>query len=427
MVATARSSVSRGGISSRGDGSHGGGSHGGGSHGGGSKAGRSSTASFLPGAAGGGAKRRSSKVYEPDLGAADESLLSEIDASPAPWTWKSLFGPRRKGQPPPPPERFIVAHLAEHKRFVPDPRWWDTHGVDLPLGGDDKRQLMVRGVRAVVARGWFLEDDNDIKGVMLGRLRIRGQCFCAHLLWFTSLLYNSPGSPHHVLRYGMRVPFPVETVYRWFEEILELLRLRAKDMLTHSVWRLWPAPSLVVLLREHAWSNDAKQKLLHTVRLTGCFRTALHSFLVCYLDDVLHLSESQSFSRILMELARACASYPLIRSFPLKLLLSPHCLSRRRPRAWTSSCHWPTAGGCGPSTRSPAGGRRGARWSPTPRPSSPAAALSPRGGRVIPGRQLPAVRRPPAMATRRSSPRSSGGARPPVREAWVAACSAGGA
>ena len=29
------------------------------------------------------------------------------------------------------------------RRFLPDPRWWDTHGHELPLGGEGKRQLMV--------------------------------------------------------------------------------------------------------------------------------------------------------------------------------------------------------------------------------------------------------------------------------------------
>jgi hypothetical protein len=62
----------------------------------------------------------------------------------------------------PPPVKFIVDHLKSYRRMIPDPRWWDRHGLDLPLGGDDKRQLMV-------------------------------------------------------LLFGMRVPYPVDAIYRWFE------------------------------------------------------------------------------------------------------------------------------------------------------------------------------------------------------------------
>lgn len=208
--------------------------------------------------------RRSSKVYEPSIESlCDESILAELLQTPVPWTYKDLYSsqnqttptPNKKQVPPPetqiwkmagildrgvsgegdrspmstdrsterstarssrlaatartsmissvrsgtpkeqlsdtnsqsikqragpPPERYIVAHMSNYRRFIKDERWWvivlvfafcflghvlylfvlcrwDTHGIDIPLGGNDKRKLMV-------------------------------------------------------LRYGMRVPFPVETV-----------------------------------------------------------------------------------------------------------------------------------------------------------------------------------------------------------------------
>jgi hypothetical protein len=65
MVATARSAESKGSASISGGGASDGGASGG---------------FTVPGTSG-GAKRRSSKVYEPDLSLADESLLAEIDVS----------------------------------------------------------------------------------------------------------------------------------------------------------------------------------------------------------------------------------------------------------------------------------------------------------------------------------------------------------
>ena len=49
-----------------------------------------------------------------------------------------------------------------------------------------------------------------------------------------------------VERYGMRVPFAVEQVFRWLEEILDLLRLRADALLRGSPWRAWATPQLAV-------------------------------------------------------------------------------------------------------------------------------------------------------------------------------------
>jgi len=78
------------------------------------------------------------------LSGVTDSLVAELYMSPAPWTHKSLYGlPKKPPKTSPPPERFIVEHLAAHRRFIPDPRWWDRHGIDLPLGGYDKRHLMV--------------------------------------------------------------------------------------------------------------------------------------------------------------------------------------------------------------------------------------------------------------------------------------------
>ncbi len=147
-----------------------------------------------------GHKRRGSKVYVADLAVVDEAVLAELTMTPAPWTHAQLF--LSKGDPP--AARFIVAHMAKYRRFIPDPRWWDVHGIDLALGGEGKSQLMVA-------------------------------------------------------QYGMRKPFPVDTVYRWFEEIVSGLRARAVDMVAQSPWRRWAAEDLLVMLREHAWSSEARQ------------------------------------------------------------------------------------------------------------------------------------------------------------------------
>eukprot|EP00614_Pseudopedinella_elastica_P024049 CAMPEP_0172621900 /NCGR_PEP_ID=MMETSP1068-20121228/116411_1 /TAXON_ID=35684 /ORGANISM="Pseudopedinella elastica, Strain CCMP716" /LENGTH=537 /DNA_ID=CAMNT_0013429871 /DNA_START=98 /DNA_END=1708 /DNA_ORIENTATION=- len=193
---------------------------------------KSGTSAFSLGS--GSSSRRSSKVYEPELvSSVDEALLAELATTPAPWTHKSLYGPKPTGVPAnPPPERFVVQHMLGFRRFLPDPRWWDTHGHELPLGGEGKRQLMV-------------------------------------------------------LRFGMRVPYPVEQVYRWFEQIVLGLRARAEHLIRESPWRAWPLASLLVVLREHAWSDAGRQRQLHTAQSKGlsALVALAHRWSLQYLDE----------------------------------------------------------------------------------------------------------------------------------------------
>ena len=67
-------------------------------------------------------KRRGSKVYVADLSGCDESLLAELSQSPAPWTHAQLYSARAGRDPNPPPQLFIVAHMASYRRFIPDLR-----------------------------------------------------------------------------------------------------------------------------------------------------------------------------------------------------------------------------------------------------------------------------------------------------------------
>lgn len=139
-------------------------------------------------------KRRSSKVYVPDLSRCDDSLLAELsvvgakmfsqqftavfklsrsfsvpgalDARPtvrkqggagasaaaSPEVHRCAHGilpslhPRCSGDHPGPLRDGVSHNISRFCQFharVLNEQWWDVHGIDLPLGGDDKRRLMV--------------------------------------------------------------------------------------------------------------------------------------------------------------------------------------------------------------------------------------------------------------------------------------------
>ena len=78
---------------------------------------KSGTSAFSLGS--GSSSRRSSKVYEPELvSSVDEALLAELATTPAPWTHKSLYGPKPNGVPAnPPPERSPIPARACERTF----------------------------------------------------------------------------------------------------------------------------------------------------------------------------------------------------------------------------------------------------------------------------------------------------------------------